>query len=55
VSPPRQAAVVLRIYQPTPDATARAVEMLLRCDQGIKKAAHPGGPDDAERRSKEIK
>jgi hypothetical protein len=41
VSPPKQRAVVLRTYQPTTDATARAVEMLLRCDQGTKKGTKP--------------
>ena len=55
MSPSRQRAVVLRVYQPTTNATARALEMLLRSEQAIKKVAHPGDPDDAERRSNEFR
>jgi hypothetical protein len=41
LSSPRLRAVVLRTYQPTTDAAVRAVELLLRCNQGVKKAVEP--------------
>lgn len=40
-------AVVSRAYRADPNSCARALELLLR-NLG-QEAAHPGGPDDAEK------
>jgi hypothetical protein len=44
----RSSPAVSRDYKPTVDATVRAVELLLRSNQGTKRAVHPDGPNHAE-------
>ncbi len=40
--------VVERCYVPAPESCESAVALLLRSPADKKKAARPGGPDDAE-------
>jgi hypothetical protein len=43
----RASPQITRIYRPDPEASEKAVRLLLERD--AKKAAHPGGPDDVRK------